>query len=86
MVRNPITPPVHTAGRVRQVAVPPAARALSTLSHIDYDDAFLVDVGPVQDRTAERWARAVLEDAPITVRHVLQSGWSAIAEARRGAV
>jgi hypothetical protein len=61
---------------VRQVAVPPAARALSTLSHIDYEDAFLVD--RAQNRTAEQWARAILEDAPIAMRSALWWGWSAL--------
>ncbi len=45
-------------GAVRQVTLPPAARALSTLSHVDYEDAFLVETGPAQDRTGEQWARA----------------------------
>jgi hypothetical protein len=63
---------------VRQVPVPPAARALSTLSHIDYADAFLVDVGPSRDRTAEQWVRAILEDAPLDIRTALLSGWSAL--------
>jgi hypothetical protein len=67
-----------TAATVRQIAVPPDARALSTLSHIDYEDAFLVETGPPRDRTAEQWARAIIEDAPITVRGRLLSGWSAI--------
>src|SRR4030095_3201144 len=44
--RTPSTP-----GRVRQVAVPPAARTLSTLSYVDYEDAFLVETGPAQHRT-----------------------------------
>jgi hypothetical protein len=39
---------------VRRVAMPPAARTLSTLSQIDYEDAFLVDIGPSQDRTGEQ--------------------------------
>jgi hypothetical protein len=67
-----------TQGRVRQVAVPPAARGLSTLSHVDYEDAFLVETGPAQDRTGEQWARAFLEDAPIITRGALLSGWSAL--------
>jgi hypothetical protein len=71
-------PPVDEDGRVRQVAVPPAARALSTLSRIDYEDAFLVETRPATGRTAEQWARAILEDAPITVRSTLVSGWSAL--------
>jgi hypothetical protein len=65
------------SGPVRQVDVPADARALSTLHRIDYEDAFLVDV-PAQEKTAEQWARALLEDAPIKVRSTLLSGWSAI--------
>ena len=63
---------------VRQVAVPPAARALSTLARIDYEDAFLVDTVSAEDRTAELWARAMLEDAPLTVRSRLLSAWTAL--------
>jgi hypothetical protein len=69
---------VETPGRVRQVAVPPAARALSTLSHVEYEDAFLVESGPSQDRTGEQWARAILEDAPILMRRRLRWGWFAL--------
>jgi hypothetical protein len=65
-------------GRVRQVAVPPAARALSTLPRVDYEDAFLVNAGPAQDRTAEQWARATLEDAPAMTRSALRWGWFAL--------
>jgi len=68
---------VGAADRVRQVDLPPAARALSTLSRIDYHDAFLADVGP-DERTAEQLAREILERAPIAVRTQLLSGWSAI--------
>jgi hypothetical protein len=67
-----------TAGRVRQVTVAPAARTLSTLSHVDYEDAFLVETGPAQDRTGEQWARAILEDAPIIMRSALLWGWFAL--------
>jgi hypothetical protein len=63
---------------VRQVALPPAARALSTLPDIDYEDAFLVETGPGQKRTGEQWARAILEDAPIITRSALVWGWSAL--------
>jgi hypothetical protein len=64
--------------RVSQVALPRAARALSTLSDIDYEDAFLLETGPAEDRTGEQWARAILEDAPIITRRALVSGWSAL--------
>lgn len=61
---------------MRQVALQPAARALSTLPHTDYEDAFLVETGPAQDRTGEQWARAILEDTPISTRKALSRGWS----------
>jgi hypothetical protein len=64
--------------RVRQVALPPAARALSTLPHVDYDDAFLVETGPAQERTGEQWARAILEDAPSAMRSALRWAWAAL--------
>ncbi|MCW3066086.1 MAG: hypothetical protein JWN32_3258 [Solirubrobacterales bacterium] len=63
---------------VRQVALPPAARTLSTLSHIDYEDAFLVETGSSQSRTGEEWARAILEDAPTVIRRQLRWGWFAL--------
>ncbi len=54
---HPNDPHVEGPFTVRQVTLPPAARALSTLSHVDYEDAFLVETGPAQDRTGEQWAR-----------------------------
>jgi hypothetical protein len=65
-------------GEVRQVTLPPAARALSTLSHVDYEDAFLAGTGQAHDRTGEQWARAILEDAPVSTRSALSRGWSAL--------
>jgi hypothetical protein len=67
-----------TSDRVRQIAVPPGARARTTFSRVDYEDAFLLDAGPVHDRTGEEWARAVLEDAPANTRHDLGRGWRAL--------
>jgi hypothetical protein len=63
---------------VRQIEVPPAARALSTLARIDYEDAFLVETAAVGERTAEEWARTALEGAPVAIRTALVSGWSSI--------
>src|SRR5271166_5469101 len=63
---------------VRQVAMPPAARRLSTLSHIDYEDAFLLETGQAQHRTGEQWARAILEDSPIITRSALLLGWASL--------
>ena len=70
---RPLTPDA-----VREVAMPPAARRLSTLPHIDYEEAFLVEIGPGHDRTGEQWARAILEDAPIILRSALLCGWLAL--------
>jgi hypothetical protein len=39
--RTPLAP-----DRACQVAVPPAAHASSTVSHVHDEDAFIVDVGP----------------------------------------
>ncbi len=63
---------------VRQVDVPDDVRALSTLPRIDYADAFLVDTSAAPDWTAERWARAMLEQAPAAMRAKLLSGWTAL--------
>jgi hypothetical protein len=71
--RTPAAP-----GTVRQIQVPPTARALCTLPHVDYEDAFLVDIDTVGDRTAEQWARVILEDAPAVTRRALKRGWSAL--------
>jgi hypothetical protein len=65
------------AGAVRQIAVPPDARALGTLARIDYEDAFLIDAAP-DDRTPEAWARAIFDDAPIVLRATLWSAWHAL--------
>jgi hypothetical protein len=75
---HPDEPCVTAPAWVRQVTPPPAARALSTLSRVDYEDAFLVEAAPAQDRTGEQWARAVLEDAPMSTRKALSRGWSAL--------
>jgi hypothetical protein len=62
-------------GSVAQLALPPAARTLSTLTRLDYTDAFLVEVTPDQEHTGEQWARATLEGAPSAVRGLLRLGW-----------
>lgn len=67
---------VVPAVKVSQVSLPADARALSTLSRIDYTDAFIVEAGV--ERTPEQWTRAVLQDAPFAVRAQLVSGWMAL--------
>ncbi|MBV8303154.1 MAG: hypothetical protein JOZ04_03015 [Acidimicrobiia bacterium] len=48
------------------------------MAHVDYEDCHLVDVPKASDRTAEAWARAVLEDAPESLRRSLRSGWRSL--------
>jgi hypothetical protein len=69
---------VNPGARVREVAVPAAARELSSLSRIDYEDAFMVYGSPPPVVSCERWARAVMEDTPAPVRARLLCGWWAL--------
>jgi hypothetical protein len=68
----------ESGDRVHQIAVPPTARALSSLSHIDYADAFLVEAGLARQWSAEQCGRTVLDGAPLAARTNLLLGWSAI--------
>ena len=63
---------------MREVDLPPDARALTTLSRIDYTDACILDTARASDRTGEQWARAILEDAPSATRMTLRRGWFAL--------
>jgi hypothetical protein len=63
---------------VCRVAVPSGARALSTLAHIDYADAFVLEAGPSPACSPEQGARLILEDAPFAIRIKLLVGWSSI--------
>ncbi|MBB5161030.1 DUF2867 domain-containing protein [Mycobacterium sp. AZCC_0083] len=74
---------LRTIGRLwrtaaRQIPVPDDVRELGTLPRIDYADAFLVDISAHPDWTAERWAKAILEEAPAATRAQLLSGWLAL--------
>ncbi len=66
---------VNTGARVREIALPAAARELSSLSRIDYEDAFMVDGSPPPVLSCERWARALglKVGSPRSSRRVL--GW-----------
>lgn len=66
----------ESRAKVHRIAVPPTARALSTLADVDYADAFLVEACAAS--SPEQWARAALDGAPLAVRANLQFGWSAI--------
>lgn len=68
-------PPPNTQN-VRQISLPADARTMSTLVRIDYEDAFNVTAGA--SRTPRGWVRAVLQDAPASVRRRLLLGWTAL--------
>lgn len=68
--RTPVEPAVS------QISLPNDARVLSTLSRIDYRDAFRVNSSA--ELSAEQWARAALEDASPAVRARLLLGWTAL--------
>ncbi len=68
----PDDPQVAALGRVRQVPLPSAARALSTLPRVDYEDARRT--GPAQDRTAEQRAGRSWK-TPRRAREPLSKGW-----------
>jgi hypothetical protein len=71
-------PRCHAPRRAREVAVPAVARARCTLPRVDYEDAFAVELGSAHVRTAEQWARVILEDAPLAMRNGLRRGWIAL--------
>lgn len=64
------------APTVTKISLAADARALSTLSRIDYEDAFMVS-GAVE-RTPQQWVRAVIGNAPPRVRARLYMGWLAL--------
>ena len=63
---------------VTQIDPPPEVRILSTLSSVDYADAFLVQGDGLPDWSARRWAGAVLEEPSAEMRAKLSSGWAAL--------
>jgi hypothetical protein len=71
-------------GGVRQLEVPRSARELSTLAHIDYADAFLIDIRDPKARTAEHWAREIFDDPPSTLRLRMWSAWTMMLGLRLG--
>jgi Protein of unknown function (DUF2867) len=70
------------AGRARvtarQVAVPRRVRARSSFAKVDYEDACVLRTGRAQDRTAEDWARAMLEGASPHTQTKLRTVWLAL--------
>jgi hypothetical protein len=62
---------------------PSDVRAAGTLADPDYLDAFELS-GPFDARSAEHWARAIFEDAPLAMRLFLLLGWRFVLGLRLG--
>ncbi len=73
-----VYPAMLRARPVREIAVPPAARALTTLPRVDYEEAFLLDFRGARERPPDEVARAILEGSPPALRRALWLGWSAL--------
>jgi hypothetical protein len=56
-----------------------AILAFSTLAEIQHSDAHLLRTSRAADRTAEKWARAIMEDVPADLRARLERAWQVIA-------
>jgi hypothetical protein len=54
---------------VGQHEVPEVVRSLTTLSEPDYVDFFAINMSEMANWSAERWARAILEEAPVARRN-----------------
>ena len=72
----PESEPILPSSGVHQITPPSDLVDRSTLDGVDYQDCFIVDIGPsLSDRSAEQWARAIFEDAPAPTRDRLTTGW-----------
>jgi hypothetical protein len=60
---------------VEKIHTPPDARALCSLSRIDYEDAFRARTNHARELSAEEWARRFLERAPVPFRLGAPFAW-----------
>jgi hypothetical protein len=63
---------------VREVEVPAASLALSTLPRVDYRDGFRLDLPAGPELSGEAWAREMLEGASPETRRSLRRSWPLI--------
>jgi hypothetical protein len=64
--------------QAKQIPLPPAARSLSSLPRIDYEDAFVVETEHAMEFNAEDWARKILEGAPTRFKVTAPATWFAL--------
>lgn len=67
-----------TPVELHEIELPVEGRALCTLPRVDYVDSFHLTSLRAGTRTAEEWARAMLEGAPPGMRTALRRGWLAL--------
>ena len=75
---HPNDPHGEALGTGRQVTLPSAARALGTLSHVDYEDAFLIETGRLRTARASYGPERSLKALRRAARNALWRGWSAL--------
>ncbi len=63
---------------VTEVPLPPEVPRLSTLPRLDYTDSFEAKTSEAGRRTAEEWARRMLEHAPVSFRVGAPPTWFAL--------
>ena len=68
----------------RRVETPDRTRMLDDIPHADYTCAFEVARPTTDRRTAEQWARAAFECAPMSIRVFLTIGWRIVLGLRLG--
>ena len=61
-----VQPRATVSSRVGCQEVPEAVRSLTTFAEPDYVDLFTIEASGAGDSSAEAWARAVLERAPLS--------------------
>ncbi|PSR66875.1 hypothetical protein C8258_18540 [Nocardia sp. MDA0666] len=69
---------VHTSPRVRQCGITAELLTLTTLDDVVYIDSHVLETPAVTGRTAEQWARTIMEDVPEEVRARLRAAWAGI--------
>lgn len=70
--------------RARRVEVPSDLPSDPDLTGAHYTSAFELPTPTARSWTPEQWARAVFEGAPLALRGVLLTGWTAVLRLRLG--
>ena len=69
---------VATPVVVRQSGISDDLLALTTLTDVAYVDCHVLETPAATTRTAQQWARAIMEDVPAAVHERLITGWGGL--------